>query len=75
MQLQIQEQQAKGLLEEVRVMACVAIPQSLQGLAADGVRLQESICEVHQHITEKREQAERDIKALDRYWYGIKIKS
>lgn len=67
-QLQTQEKQAEGLLEELHLMTSVASPQSLQSLAADGVRLHELVCAARQHISEMRVQAQRDIKALHRYW-------
>ncbi|XP_036841097.1 nesprin-2 isoform X1 [Oncorhynchus mykiss] len=63
-QLQTQEKQAEGLLEELHLMTSVASPQSLQSLAADGVRLHELVCAARQHISEMRVQAQRDIKAL-----------
>ncbi|XP_071226495.1 nesprin-2a isoform X1 [Salvelinus alpinus] len=63
-QLQTQEKQAEGLLEELHLMTSVASPQSLQSLAADGVRLHELVCAARQHISEMRVQAQRDIEAL-----------
>ncbi|XP_014000581.2 nesprin-2a isoform X3 [Salmo salar] len=63
-QLQTQEKQAEGLLEELHLMTSVASPQSLQSLAADGVRLHELVCAAHQHISEMRVQAQSDIEAL-----------
>ncbi|XP_052326819.1 nesprin-2 isoform X7 [Oncorhynchus keta] len=63
-QLQTQEKQAEGLLEELHLMTSVASPQSLQSLAADGVRLHELVCAARQHISEMRVQAQKDIKAL-----------
>ncbi|KAK6295335.1 hypothetical protein J4Q44_G00345610 [Coregonus suidteri] len=63
-QLQTWGKQAEGLLEELHLMTSVASPQSLQSLAADGVRLHELVCAARQRLSEMRVQAQRDIKAL-----------
>uniref|UniRef100_UPI003AAB4D75 uncharacterized protein n=1 Tax=Centroberyx gerrardi TaxID=166262 RepID=UPI003AAB4D75 len=65
-QLQTQNDQADGLLEDLRLMACIAIPESLQSLAVDGIQLQEEIRATHQLLSQVEEQTERDVQALTR---------
>ncbi|XP_071395749.1 nesprin-2-like [Centroberyx affinis] len=65
-QLQTQNDQADGLLEDLRLMACIAIPESLQSLAVDGIQLQEEIRAAHQLLSQVEEQTERDVQALNR---------
>ncbi|XP_054474146.1 nesprin-2-like [Anoplopoma fimbria] len=65
-ELQTQDEQAESLLDDLRVMASIASPVSLQSLSVDGIQLQEKVRNTHQLFTEVEEQTERNIQALDR---------
>ena len=54
------------MLEDLRVLASIVSPGSLQSLSADGILLQEKVRNTHQLFTEVQEQTERNIQALDR---------
>ncbi|KPP74990.1 Nesprin-2-like [Scleropages formosus] len=56
-QLQAQAEHADGLLQEVSLLSSVASPQALEALAADGVRLKETVHATRELIGQKREQA------------------
>lgn len=65
-QLRTQMEQADALLQEVSLMASVASPQALEALAADGVRLKESVHATQELIGHKREQVEEGVlKVID----------
>ncbi|GLD49701.1 nesprin-2-like protein [Lates japonicus] len=65
-QLQTQDEQAESLLEDLRVLTCIASPDSLQSLSADGIQLQERIRTSHRLFSEVEEQTQRNIQDLDR---------
>ncbi|XP_031717653.1 nesprin-2a isoform X2 [Anarrhichthys ocellatus] len=65
-ELKTQDEQAESLLEDLRVMASIARPDSLQSLSADGIRLQDKVRNTHQLFSEVEEQTQRNIQALDR---------
>ncbi|XP_029903714.1 nesprin-2a [Myripristis murdjan] len=65
-QLQSQEDQAAAVLEDLRLLACIASPESLQSLAVDGIQLQEKLTATHQLLSQVEEQIGRDIQALNR---------
>lgn len=54
------------MLEDLRLLACIASPESLQSLAVDGIQLQEKITATHQLLSQAEEQTGRDIQALNR---------
>lgn len=65
-ELQTQDEQAESVLEDLRVMASIASPVSLQSLSADAVKLQDKVRNTQQLFSEVEEQTERNIQALDR---------
>ncbi|KAI3364132.1 hypothetical protein L3Q82_010949, partial [Scortum barcoo] len=64
--LQKEDEQAESLLEDLRVMASIASPVSLQSVSADGMQLRDKVRNTHQLFSEVEEQTERNIHALDR---------
>ncbi|KAM6906809.1 nesprin-2a [Lycodopsis pacificus] len=65
-ELKTQDEQAESLLEDLRVTASIASPDSLQSLSVDGIRLQDKVRNTHQLFSEVEEQTQRNIQALDR---------
>ncbi|KAM3861499.1 nesprin-2-like [Diretmus argenteus] len=65
-QLQTQDGQAEGLLEDLALMTCIASPESLQSLAVDGIQLQEKVRATRRLLSQVEEQTERDQQALNR---------
>ncbi|XP_028252465.1 nesprin-2a isoform X3 [Parambassis ranga] len=65
-QLQMQDEQAESLLEDVHIMASIASAESLQSLSVSGMQLQEKVRNTHQLFSEVQEQTERNIRDLDR---------
>ncbi|KAF7666652.1 hypothetical protein LDENG_00098390 [Lucifuga dentata] len=63
-QLQIQEEQADSLLEDLHIMASIVSPEGLQSLAADGIRLQEKLRATRQLLSWVEEQTETDVQSL-----------
>lgn len=54
------------MLEDLRLMASIVSPVSLQTLTVDGDELQDKVRNTHQLFSEVEEQTERNIQALDR---------
>ncbi|XP_068564553.1 nesprin-2a [Cebidichthys violaceus] len=65
-ELKTQDEQAESLLEDLRVMASIASPDSLQSFSVDGIQLQDKVRNTHQLFSEVEEQTQRNIQALDR---------
>ncbi|XP_037606336.1 nesprin-2-like isoform X2 [Sebastes umbrosus] len=65
-ELQTQDEQAESVLEDLRVMASIASPVSLQSLSVDAAQLQDKVRNTQQLFSEVEEQTERNIQALDR---------
>lgn len=66
-QLQTQDEQAESLLEDLRVVASIASPESLHSLCEDGFQLQDKVRKAHQLFSEVEDQTQRSIQDLDRY--------
>ncbi|XP_034018265.1 nesprin-2 isoform X1 [Thalassophryne amazonica] len=69
-QLQMQDEQAKSLLDDLHVMSSIASPENLQTLTADGIRLQEDVGAAWQLLSQVEEQTRRDIEAVSRIPHG-----
>ncbi|KAM3603169.1 uncharacterized protein V6R79_017666 [Siganus canaliculatus] len=65
-ELQTQDEQTFSLLEDLRVLACISSPVSLQSLSAEGILLQEKVRNIQRLFSEVEEQTERNIQALNR---------
>ncbi|XP_017539502.1 nesprin-2 isoform X2 [Pygocentrus nattereri] len=64
-QLRAEEEQANTVLQQVALLTSVASPESLNTLAEEGARLQESICATKEMIVLKRKQADSLNNAKD----------
>ncbi|KAL6486315.1 hypothetical protein MHYP_G00057070 [Metynnis hypsauchen] len=64
-QLWAEEEQANTVLQQVALLTSLASPESLNTLAEEGVRLQESICATKEMIVLKRKQADSLNNAKD----------
>lgn len=65
-ELQTQDEQAEGLLQDLCVMASIESSFSLESLSVDGIHLQDKVKNTHQLFSEVEEQTERNIQELDR---------
>ncbi|XP_042359998.1 LOW QUALITY PROTEIN: nesprin-1-like [Plectropomus leopardus] len=64
-ELQMQDEQAESLREDLQVMASIASPISLQSLSAKELQLQDKVRHAHQLFSEVEKQTHRNIQALD----------
>ncbi|XP_055088094.1 nesprin-2 isoform X2 [Periophthalmus magnuspinnatus] len=62
LQLQVQNEQALALHDDLQVLASVGRPDGLEALWENGHKLQEAFTQMHQLFTEVEEQTQRDIQ-------------
>ncbi|XP_036438507.1 LOW QUALITY PROTEIN: nesprin-2 [Colossoma macropomum] len=70
-QLRAEEEQANTVLQQVALLTSVASPESLNTLAEEGARLQESICTAKEMIVLRRKQADGLNNAKDTEREGL----
>lgn len=67
LELKTQDEQAEGVLEDLRLLTCISSGDGLETLCVAVIQLQEEVKNTQLLLTEAEEQTQRNVQDVDRY--------